>query len=171
MINRAVVRGGKSYPPATLAAFELLPGVAEAVRSLAQADFKVIVATNQPDVGAGKQRREVVEAMHDRIRRLLAVDAIKVCYCPEGDGCDCHKPKPGMLLEAAREHDLDLDRSYMVGDRWRDVGAGRAAGCTTIWIDRGYDEPRPVDPHHIVGSLTEAVDIILDDQLGDARGR
>jgi len=165
------VRDGRPYPPATLAAFELLPGVVEATRSLARAGFKVIVATNQPDVATGKQRRDVVEAMHDRIRRELAVDAIKACYCPESDGCDCYKPKPGMLLEAAREHDLDLDRSFMVGDRWRDIGAGCAAGCTTIWIDRGYDERRPVDPHHIVGSLPEAVDIILDDRFRDGQVR
>jgi D-glycero-D-manno-heptose 1,7-bisphosphate phosphatase len=161
VINRALVRGGRPYPPDALEQFELLPGVVEAVASLRAAGFLVVVATNQPDVASGRQRREVVEAMHERIRRFVPVDAIKVCYHGEADGCCCRKPRPGMILEAAEEHSVDLARSFMVGDRWRDVGAGRAARCGTILVGDGYGEIFPDPPDASVRSLREAADLIL----------
>jgi D-glycero-D-manno-heptose 1,7-bisphosphate phosphatase len=161
VINRAFVRGGRPYPPDALEQLELLPGVVEAIASLRAAGFLVVVATNQPDVAAGRQRRAVVEAMHQRIQSLAPVDAIKVCYHGEGDGCRCRKPRPGMLLEAAQEFSVDLARSFMVGDRWRDVGAGRAAGCHTILVGDGYGETFPDPPDASAGSLREAADLIL----------
>ena len=99
--------------------------------------------------------------MHRLLRELVPVDDIKTCYHTDADSCDCRKPKPGMLLEAAREHDIDLTSSYMVGDRWRDVAAGKAAGCLTIFVDYGYDEPTPESPDQIVADLPQAVDWIL----------
>lgn len=161
VLNRATVRNGKPYPPASLAEFELLPGVADAVRALSGAGYRVIVATNQPDVATGTQRREVVEAMHEALRRELPVDDIRVCWHVEADNCDCRKPKPGLLTAAARDWGIDLERSVMVGDRWRDVGAGRAAGCRTIFVDHGYAEQRPEHADAVVGSLPEAVSLIL----------
>jgi len=161
VINRALVRDGKPYHPATLEEFEILPGVAEALRALDEAGFLLIVATNQPDVARGLQRREVVEAMHRRLREELPLDDIKVCYEVDGPSCTCYKPKPGMLLEASREHCVNLGRSYMVGDRWRDVGAGKRAGCFTIFIDRGYAEPLTETPDATCADLSEAATIIL----------
>jgi D-glycero-D-manno-heptose 1,7-bisphosphate phosphatase len=161
VLNRAFVRAGKPYPPATLEEFELLPGVEAAARRLKGEGFALVVATNQPDVAKGLQRREVVDAMHDRLRRALPLDAIKVCWCVEGPGCGCYKPEPGLLLDAAGELGLDLARSFMVGDRWRDVGAGRRAGCFTILIDRGYDEPLTETPDAVCADLAEAADVIL----------
>jgi D-glycero-D-manno-heptose 1,7-bisphosphate phosphatase len=161
VINRAFVRNGRPYPPDRLEQLELLPGVVEAVASLRAAGFLVVVATNQPDVASGRQRRAVVEAMHERIRSLVPVDAIKVCYHGEADGCGCRKPRPGMILEAAQEWSVDLARSFMVGDRWRDVGAGRAAGCGTILVGDGYGEDFPVPPDALARSLREAADLIL----------
>ena len=160
-INRAVVRDGKPYPPATLEQFELLPGVERAIHALRKAGFLVIVVTNQPDVATGVQRREVVEAMHDKMRAAGLCDDIKVCYHTEADGCDCRKPKPGMLVEAAREWQIDLARSFMVGDRWRDVAAGKAAGCYTFFIDYEYRERRADNPCAVVKSLEEAGRLIL----------
>lgn len=165
VLVRASVRDGKPYPPATLDEFEILPGVTETLHALDAAGFLLIVGTNQPDVARGLQRREVVEAMHRRLREALPLDDIKVCYEADGSACACHKPKPGLLLEAAREHDIDLPRSYMVGDRWRDVGAGKAAGCFTIFIDRGYAEPLADVPDAVCADLTEAVAIILRDPV------
>src|SRR5437899_2684085 len=103
VINRANVRGGKPYPPDTLEQLEILPGVPEALERLRRAGFLNVVVTNQPDVGSGKQRREVVEAMHARLLKNLQIDAVKVCYHTDADACECRKPRPGMLLEAARE--------------------------------------------------------------------
>jgi D-glycero-D-manno-heptose 1,7-bisphosphate phosphatase len=161
IINRAVVRDGKSYPPATLEEFELLPGVEQTIRSLRVAGYLVIVATNQPDVATGAQRRDVVEAMHGKLRAAGLCDDIKVCYHVDADICDCRKPKPGMLLEAAREWRINLADSFMVGDRWRDVAAGKAAGCYTFLIDYKYRERRADNPDAVVGSLKEAGRLIL----------
>jgi len=161
VLNRALIRDGKPYSPATLDQFEILPGVTEALRALDEAGFLLIVATNQPDVGRGAQRREVVEAMHQRLRAELPLDDIKVCYEADGAGCACSKPKPGMLLAAAGERGIDLSRSYMIGDRWRDVGAGKAAGCFTIFIDRGYREALIDTPDAVCADLPEAAAVIL----------
>lgn len=117
--------------------------------------------TNQPDVGTGKVARDVVEAMNARVRRECQVDDIRVCYHTEANHCSCRKPKPGLLVDAARDWAVDLRRSYIVGDRWRDIGAGRAAGCRTVWIDNNYAEQKAEKPDIIVKSLVEACERIL----------
>ena len=161
VINRAIVRNGRPYPPQALVDLEILPGVVDACLAFRAAGLRVIVITNQPDVSTGKQDRAVVDAIHARLMHDLALDGIKVCFCAEGDGCDCYKPKPGMLLEAAREWSIDLEQSFLVGDRWRDIGAGLAVGCTTYFIDYGYDERRPDQPYHVVDDLAQASLLIL----------
>ena len=161
VLNRAFVRDGKPYPPASLAELEILPGVPETLESLRNAGFLNVVVTNQPDVGTGKQRRDVVEAMNRQLVEALALDAVKVCYHTDLDACACRKPKPGMLIEAAAELGIDLGKSFMVGDRWRDVAAGQAAGCLAFFIDCGYAEKRPKNPYVSVKSLPEVLGHIL----------
>jgi D-glycero-D-manno-heptose 1,7-bisphosphate phosphatase len=160
-----VIRTGKAYAPETLDEFELYPGVPEALQALKAAGFLLVVVTNQPDVGARRQRRDVVEQMHARLRALVPIDDVRVCYHTEDDGCDCRKPRPGMLLSAARELHIDLASSYMIGDRWRDVGASRHAGCITIFIRNSYDERQPDDYDLAVDSVLEAVQAILTHRL------
>ena len=161
VLNRAVVTDGRPYPPRSLDALEILPGVADALTDLRAAGYLNLVVTNQPDVTTGKTTQTLVDAIHDRLMSTLALDKIYACYCVEGPDCDCYKPKPGMLLEAAGEWEVDCAQSFMVGDRWRDVGAGKAANCRTIFIDYGYQERRPDGPDHVVSSLSEAAEIIL----------
>lgn len=161
VINANVERDGRPVAPTTLDDFHFLPGVEDAIRRLRQAGYLVIVFTNQPDVSTGRTPRATVDAMHAVIREKLLVDDIKVCIHTDADACACRKPKPGMILEAAREHAIDLTKSYAVGDRWRDIAAGRAAGCLTIFIDYGYEQDGPNEPDHVAGSLTEATDFIL----------
>lgn len=163
VLNASVIREGKPYPPDSLRDLEILPGVREALSDLRAAGFLNIVVTNQPDVATGKQRIEVVEAMHDRLLRELPLDGVKVCYHTDDQNCDCRKPKPGMLLEAARDFHIELPRSFLVGDRWRDIVAGQAAGCGCFFVDYGYDEARPAMPHVAVKSLSEAAGLILSD--------
>jgi D-glycero-D-manno-heptose 1,7-bisphosphate phosphatase len=108
-------------------------------------------------------KKETVEAMHAKMCLELPIDRVEVCYHP-GHGqsnCDCRKPKPGLLLNAARELGIDLVRSWMVGDRWRDIDCGYAAGCRTIFIDRGYAESLKQMPHFRAKDLAQAADIIL----------
>jgi len=161
VINRAAVRDGKPYPPDSLDELEVLPGVAETLARLRAAGFVNVIVTNQPDVATGRQRREVVEAMHALLLSRLAVDAVKVCYHIDADHCACRKPKPGMLLEAAGELDIDLSASFMVGDRWRDIAAGQAAGCGCFFLDYAYREKQPENPYVAVKSLPEAGGLIL----------
>ena len=161
VLNRSMVRNGRPYAPTSLDEFELLPGVMEAVTSLRNAGFLLIVVTNQPDVATGAVSGGVLDAIHRKLRAWLPLDDIKVCCHVDVDGCPCRKPRPGMLLEAAREWSIDLNRSFMVGDRWRDVSAGKAAGCTTIFVDHGYAERQVDAPDFVVTSLAEAVKIIL----------
>jgi D-glycero-D-manno-heptose 1,7-bisphosphate phosphatase len=106
--------------------------------------------------------------MHERIRYLVPVHGFKVCDHGDAECCSCRKPRPGMLLEAAAEWSLDLRRSYMVGDRWRDVSAGRAAGCRTFLVGDGYGESFADAPDAVVGSLLEASVLILCESANDA---
>jgi D-glycero-D-manno-heptose 1,7-bisphosphate phosphatase len=163
VINRALERDGLPYPPGNLGEFEILPDVPAACAKLKQAGYLLVVATNQPDVGRGTLKRETVETIHAEMCRRLPIDRVEACFHPGGEplDCDCRKPKPGMLLRAARELGIDLRQSWMVGDRWRDVDCGRAAGCRTVFIDRGYAEELRQKPHFSAGNLAEAADIIL----------
>lgn len=161
VINAPIVRAGKPFAPASRDEFQILPGVPEALETLDRVGFLLIVVTNQPDVARGLISREAVEDMHGHLMRTFPLDDIKVCYETEESGSQYYKPQPGMVLDAAREHGIDLSKSYMVGDRWRDVGCGLAAGCFTIFIDRGYAERVPHAPHARCGDLQEAVQIIL----------
>jgi D-glycero-D-manno-heptose 1,7-bisphosphate phosphatase len=161
VINRAIVRDGRPYPPSQVEEAEILPGVWEALSSLKAARFHLIVVTNQPDVSRGAQLQERVEAIHEMLASNLPIDAFKVCYHDDGDRCACRKPSPGMLQEAALERGIDLKASYLVGDRWRDIEAGRRAGCKTILIDYGYAERELNPPDHRVHSLAEAAKWIL----------
>lgn len=169
VINANLERNGRPVAPTTLAEFRLLPGVEDAVRQLKERGFLVIVITNQPDVADGRTARNTVEAMHDLVRSRLAVDDIRVCFHNDSAGCACRKPKPGMIFDAAAEHGIDLAASYLVGDRWRDVAAGRTAGCTTFFIDYGYKQDEPNLPDRTVKSLPEATALILDNDLSLAR--
>ena len=162
VINAAIVRDGKPYPPHDVGAFQLLPGVHEACSQLRQSGFRLIVATNQPDVGRGDLAREAVEEMHRIMCQRLPIDRVEVCYDAGGaDSSEFRKPKPGMLLRAARELDIDLTRSYMIGDRWRDIDCGHAAGCTTIFIDKGYAESLSEQPDFRAPDLPGAARLIL----------
>lgn len=161
VLNRALVRNGKPYAPRILSQFRLLPGAAAAVRDLKAAGFLVIVVTNQPDIGNGLVDPGTVEEMHSRLRAKLPLDDIKVCEHRQNEGCACRKPAPGMLLDAASDWDIVLADSFMVGDRIGDVVAGRRAGCTTVFVDRGYAEGRGTGWDIRVRNLPAAVAEIL----------
>ena len=162
-LNAAVVRDGRPFAPATVAEFQLLPGVAESCRQLHAAGFVLVVATNQPDVGRGTQPQAVVEAMHAHLQKLVPeIARLEVCYDPgQGEISRRRKPEPGMLLDATAALNLDLTRSWMIGDRWRDIDAGHAAGCRTVFIDWGYAEALRQVPDFTVKNFTDATGIIL----------
>jgi len=161
VINRAMVRNGKPYPPANLAEVEILPGVGAAMAALHAAGWMLVVVTNQPDVARGTTLRSDVEEINNFLQQLLPIDEFRTCYHDSGDGCTCRKPLPGALLDSANANNIDLAASFMVGDRWRDTEAGTNAGCQTIFIDYSYDEKQPETIDFSVRSLAEAANIIL----------
>lgn len=164
-MNRSVIREGKPYPPASAAEFRLYPDAISGCARLKAAGFALIVATNQPDVGRGTQKRATVEEMHRMLRDLIpSIDRIEVCYHAGesyGESCDCRKPGSAMLLRAASEMGINLAASYLIGDRWRDVDCARAAGCQSVFIDWAYAEPLSTSPDFTVANFTEAVDMVL----------
>lgn len=169
VISANVHRDGRPVAPISMADFRILPGVEEATRCLKELGFVLIVVTNQPDIRTGRNTMATLDAMHDEMRRRLPLDEIKVCIHVDADCCDCRKPKPGMLLDAARERGIDLAQSIMIGDRWRDIEAGQAAGCSTILIDGENVQEKPSAPHKIVRSLPEAVAYIIRHEHSEGR--
>jgi D-glycero-D-manno-heptose 1,7-bisphosphate phosphatase len=142
-IIRAQVRDGKPFPPSRLEEVEILSGAVDSLLRLSKSGYLLIGITNQPDVARGKQSRKMVEAIHDFIQSHLPVREIFTCYHDNDDQCNCRKPKPGLILEASQKYGVDLSRSWMVGDRWRDIAAGQAAGVKTIFLDYHYSETVP----------------------------
>ena len=162
VLNRATVVDGVPHPPASVAELELLPGVEDACRKLHDAGLMLIVVTNQPDVARGTKTIDEVEELNRELAARLPLDEIRVCPHDDPDECGCRKPAPGMLLDAAREHEIELAKSVMVGDRWRDIEAGKRAGCKTVFVSAGYSERPPDAPDLTVRDLGEAVPWILD---------
>jgi D-glycero-D-manno-heptose 1,7-bisphosphate phosphatase len=162
VLDRAFVAGDKPHPPVSVDQLEILPGVREALAALKAKGLLLVVVTNQPDVARGTIRRDVVEAINAELMQQLPLDDIRVCYHDDPDNCDCRKPRPGMLLQAAEKFGIDLSASFMVGDRMKDVEAGKRAGCQTILIDLGYAEPRTTEPDNVARSIDEAARWILD---------
>ena len=162
VLNQAIVRDGKPYPPASVDELVIVPDAPAALQSLKEAGFLLLVVTNQPDISRGTRAPSVVEAIHQALRQALPLDDFFLCPHDDADGCDCRKPRPGLLLQGVDKYSIDLSSSFMVGDRWRDIEAGANAGCSTVWIDYGYREKRSsVEPSATVNSLRAAADWIL----------
>jgi len=161
VLNKTYLRDGKPYSPDTIEEIIIFPDAAEALKRLREHGFHLVMATNQPDVARGRLTREQVDAMNEYLASELPLDEIEVCPHGDADRCECRKPKPGLLLQAAKRDGIDLSQSFMVGDRYRDVEAGHSAGCRTILMGGGYGEAFKVQPDVIVRTLTEAADWIL----------
>jgi D-glycero-D-manno-heptose 1,7-bisphosphate phosphatase len=173
VINKPVVREGRPYPPAEARDFELYEDVAAGCARLEAAGYLLVVVTNQPDVARGAQTRAAVDAMHQKMLDVLPqIARVEICWhagADWGDLCDCHKPEPGMILRAAKELDIDLTQSFLVGDRWRDIDCGHGAGCRTVFIDRNYSEALRQPPDWSVKSFGQAVQVILQAETVAAR--
>ena len=161
VLNAVITRDGKPFPPADLSELQILPGVKQALEDLKRDDWVLIVVTNQPDVARGTVDKKNVEEINAFLASMLPIDEILTCYHDDQQNCACRKPKPGLLVDAASRHGLRLNECYMVGDRWRDIHAGEAAGCKTIYIDYQYNERRPEQYDYQVKSLKEASEKIL----------
>jgi D-glycero-D-manno-heptose 1,7-bisphosphate phosphatase len=160
VLNEAVVENGQPRPPAVIEDVALCEGVREACQLMRQAGLLLIVVTNQPDIARGTTSRATVDAVNEHLRRELALDAVFVCPHDDADRCGCRKPAPGLLLAAAERFGIDLARSTIVGDRWRDIEAGARAGVRTVWVRAKYRERTPDAPDHVVDGLLDAAQIV-----------
>jgi transaldolase len=161
VLNDAILRDGTPGSPATLDEV-IVPADAEnALRMLRQHGFRLIMVTNQPEIARGNAPRETVDRINDHIRRTLALDAVEMCEHDDADRCGCRKPRPGMILRAAERDGISLSESFVIGDRWRDIEAGRRSGCRTVLIGNGYAEGVKSPPSIAVRNLTEAAGWIL----------
>lgn len=160
VLNKCPAENGKPYPPRDAQSMEFFPDAAPALQRLRKEGFLLVCCTNQPDVARGARTIENVEAMNAKTLAELPLDGLYVCLHDNVDNCCCRKPKPGMLLQAAADLNIELGSSFMIGDRAGDIGAGAAAGCRTIFIERGWREPKP-DADFSCATLEEAVDWIL----------
>jgi D-glycero-D-manno-heptose 1,7-bisphosphate phosphatase len=161
VLNEPILREGRPYPPSGLHELIIVPGAETALARLKQHGFLLVVVTNQPDVGRGTATQAEVERINRHLASCLPLDDFFTCYHDDSDRCDCRKPLPGLLVSAATRYDIELGNSYMVGDRWRDIDAGAAAGCRTVLIDRHYNERKSeARPDCTVESLVDACDWI-----------
>lgn len=160
VLNDSIWRNGKPTAPLSLDEYRMFEGIGAQVKRLRDAGLVAIVFTNQPEIARGLLDPKVLEEMNRRLREATGVDDILVCPHERSSGCACCKPRPGMLVEAARKWGVDLARSFVVGDRWVDVEAGRAAGAWTVLIDRPYSECKNADAR--AADLRGAVDLILE---------
>jgi D-glycero-D-manno-heptose 1,7-bisphosphate phosphatase len=161
-VNEPIIRDGKPHPPASTTGLEMSPNAAVSLRRLKAAGFLLILVTNQPDVARGALSREAVEEVNAAVCAELPIDDVFVCWHDDSDQCDCRKPKPGLILRASAKYGIGLDRSFLIGDRWRDIDAGAIAGCRTILLDRRYQEREPDHaPDFRAETLAEAADWIL----------
>lgn len=162
VINKPRIVDGKPFPPTGTDDLELYEGVALAVSRMKSKGLMVIVITNQPDVARGTTSLDTVDEIHALLKRQLEIDDIFVCPHDDDHDCDCRKPRPGLIWQAAEQWHIDVGNSFLVGDRWRDVDAGKVAGCTTIFINRGYTERQPTGHHFETQSLADASDLIIE---------
>jgi len=169
VLNEVVVDGESVRSPRTRSEFHIVDGVIDSVRRLAEADRLTVVVTNQPDVARGHLSIADADHFTEVLYSEIGVDLVMECRHDSSAGCECRKPRPGMLLEAARRLDIDLTRSFLVGDRLVDVVAAERAGVSAILLQRWWSERpssdgtsvRPGEPFLRVERFDEAVDQVL----------
>lgn len=162
VINHAIIINNKPYPPNGIHDLEITENAGTELPNLVNSGFILIGITNQPDVSRGTKSKYAVENINHFLQTKLPIQDFYVCYHDDKDNCQCRKPKPGLLIQAANDYHIDLSRSYMIGDRWKDIAAGRNAGCHTILIQNNYSESaHGFEAEKNVNSLSEAIDWIL----------
>jgi len=165
VLNKAIVINNRPHSPKKLDEVIILENVKKSIEKLKANKFEIIVITNQPDIATEKITYTFVESVHNLLREELQLNHFYVCPHVDTDHCECRKPKAGMIYNAAKDLGLDLYSSFLVGDRWKDIQAGQAAGLTSFFIDNKYAERMPDQPYFSVNSLFEAVNLILGWQI------
>ena len=160
VINKAVIREGRPYPPVNWNEFSWVNGIQDVTQKLKEAGYLLFCVTNQPDVGRGLQDRSMIEAFHKYILESLPLEKIYTCYDYSNNN-PLRKPKPGMIFELRKKYHLNLEDCWVVGDRWKDIDAGNTAGCQTIFLDYGYDETLKSSPDYVISDLRQLIPLVI----------
>ena len=160
VINKTIIEGGLPTSPNSLDELEILPSVKESILRLKKLNFICLLVTNQPNVTREKIDKSTVIKMNNFLKKKIQLDDIFVCYHDDKDNCNCRKPKPGLLLLAGKKWNVDFKKSFMIGDRWRDIQAGEKVGCKTIYLDYNYKDIKPKNPDFVTDKLLNAVYLI-----------
>jgi D-glycero-D-manno-heptose 1,7-bisphosphate phosphatase len=169
VINQLVSRDGGKYSPRLLTDFQIFPFVPGAIKQIREAGYLAVVVTNQPDISRGHLSERDLTNMHQLLKKECKPDAIYICPHDSSDECQCRKPRPGMLLQAALDLSIELKNSWIIGDRKSDIDAGLAAGVRTVFITSGQDDARPTGSLHSAENLEQAIDFIMSNSAPDAR--
>lgn len=159
VINTVIIRDGKPTGPRCMREFQFEPEVTESIERLRAAGYMLFIVTNQPDVVRGLMTAEALQSIMDHITGAFRFDGVRACLHDDSDNCECRKPRPGMILDLARQHGVPLEESWMIGDSAKDTLAAGAAGCRSIILDRSYNQDAPAD--YRVNTLGEAVNLII----------
>lgn len=152
--------GKKNASPQKFEHFKLIQGIGEILNSIKEKGYLNIIVTKQPDIARNKMSWEELNRMHDFLKQEVpAIDAIYVCPHDDKDNCNCRKPKPGLLLDAAKDYNLDLSKCYMVGDSQSDVEAGYNASAKTILLKTNYNK-EVLDFDYSIASLKDILHVI-----------
>jgi D-glycero-D-manno-heptose 1,7-bisphosphate phosphatase len=153
VVNYSIIREKKPYAPICLDELKIIPEIKSVIDFFKKRKFMVFVITNQPDVARGKVTKDEVEKINASILSQLSIDEIFTCYHDNQDQCECRKPKPGAFVTLSQKYNVDLSKSIMVGDRAKDIEAAKNANCPSVFIDYGYNEPKPVDQNYTVNNI------------------
>ncbi len=159
VLNAVVWRDGKPASPRDLNELVIEAEAPAALRRLIAGGYRLFAVTNQPDVPRGKMTRAALERIHGALAAALPLEEIAACLHDNADGCACRKPRPGLILDLAARHGLDLSRSWMVGDQDRDIESAHAAGCRAVLLERPYNTAPTADRR--AATLMQAADNIL----------
>ena len=164
VINEVIYHKGINKPssPWKIDEFKFINGIEETLHRFKEKNYKLFIITNQPDIARQNIEKGVTEQINKKIFEKLPIDDIQICPHDDSDKCCCRKPKPGMIMDLAYHYDIDLDKSFLIGDGWKDMNAGSQAGCKTILIQKSYN--KEVEADFKVLDLNTAGDIILNEK-------
>lgn len=162
VLNRSIIKNGLPFSPRAVEEVDILENVLEAVEILKALDFVPVVITNQPDLSRGKLTIQELEHIHSFLEAEIGIQYFYVCPHDDSFFCSCRKPKPGLIIQASNDLGIDVSRSFLVGDRWKDISAGQAAGCQiNFWIENSYKEKKPTGDFMVVSNLKSAIDQVI----------
>lgn len=161
ILVQAPIVQGRPHSARTVDEIRMIPAAFQLCEVLREARIPTFMITNQPDIARGLIERSVVDEQNQIVARALNLTEVAVCPHDDGDDCYCRKPRPGLIEKLGQKHRINLSTSVVVGDRWRDIDAGVAAGTLTLFIDYGYEERRPKNPTRTVHSTDEMLNAVL----------